>query len=81
MTHLKRLNFGPHIRSGGGGLNFEDYVRNALNQIERWSHEVNKVLEETATTASGDSTADELLLETGDFLLRQGGANQTMGLE
>jgi hypothetical protein len=78
MTHLKRLNFGPqNIQSG---LTFEAWVRNALNQIERWSHEVDKVIDETNTT-SGDSTADELLLETGDFLLRQGGANQTMGLE
>jgi hypothetical protein len=78
MTHLKRLNFGPQNISGG--MNFEAWVKNALNQIERWSHEVDKVIDEINTT-SGDSTADELLLETGDFLLRQGGANQTMGLE
>lgn len=78
MTHLKRLNFGP--QNSPSGLDFEKWVRNALNRIEAWSHEVNRVIEETNTT-SGDSTADELLLETGDFLLRQGGANQTIGLE
>lgn len=76
-THLKRLNFGPFVK--GTGLDFEKYMLNALNQIERWSYEVNQVIGETGT--SGAEDVDELLLETDDFLLRQSGGSDTLGLE
>ena len=77
-AHLKPLNFGPHL-SGLHGLSFEEYVKNALNQIERWSYEVERVISEGDAPAA--TTVDELLLEDDFFLLRQGGAGNTMGLE
>lgn len=62
-THLKRLNFGQYIK-GVVGLTLEDYVRNSLNLLERWSYEVNEVISDLGTTrteltiASGVITVD-----------------------
>jgi chaperonin cofactor prefoldin len=67
MSHLKRLNFGPHSKATG--LSFEEYVLNALNRIEQWSYEVNTVLEEAESVA----TTNVLLLETGDALVKESG--------
>lgn len=72
-SHLKRLNFGPYTVIGG--LNFQEYVLNALSQIEKWSHEVNQVVGEAGTEATTSSLTDE----SGDYLLKESGTG--LGLE
>jgi hypothetical protein len=73
----KRLNFGPYAKTGG--LSFEEYVLNALNRIEKWSYDVNTRFDDAVVSVLGDS----LLMEDGDYLLREsdGGTNNTLGLE
>jgi hypothetical protein len=66
------LNFGPYSKFGG--LSFEEYVLNALNRIERWTHDV-------ATTDDLASTAvtTSLITEDSDYLLKESGTG--IGLE
>ena len=48
MSTLRKLSFGP--QGGGAGLSFEQYVRSALTQIERWSYAVSNVLSDVVRT-------------------------------
>ncbi len=66
----KRLNFGAHT-PGSAGLSFEQYVLNALREIEKWSHDVNATFDTGSADPIDDSNS--LLTEAGDFLLKESG--------
>jgi len=68
----RRLNFGPFSKNVG--LSFEEYVLNALNRIEDWSHDV-AMTADTAAAAATTSLTDE----SGNYLLKESGTG--IGLE
>jgi hypothetical protein len=64
------LSFGPY----GKGLSFEEYVLNALNRIEEWSHDVTTRFDATDTAVTTSLTDED-----GNYLLKESGTG--LGLE